>query len=155
MEKDRAYLNEGRKVIDRGGTSEEPKRAHSMDLGIAERDTHRAFERFSPPLELEVPRMAQATIDAYEKVKWGVRKLMMKYSVKACGYCSEVHVGPWGHDLKLCGEFKHQGGMGSMGGRMQQWMRYSHQTMCGMLGIQKGLHTGSTQEVLWEGSGCG
>ncbi|CAH2052859.1 unnamed protein product [Thlaspi arvense] len=26
----------------------------------------------------------------------------------ACGYCSEVHAGPWGHSVKLCGEFKHQ-----------------------------------------------
>ncbi|CAN1237763.1 APO protein 1, chloroplastic [Linum grandiflorum] len=38
----------------------------------------------------------------------GVRKLMRKYTVKACGYCTEVHVGPWGHNAKLCGEFKHQ-----------------------------------------------
>ena len=52
--------------------------------------------------------VAQATINAYEKVRWGVTKLMRKYSVKACGYCSEVHVGPWGHNAKLCGEFKHQ-----------------------------------------------
>lgn len=98
----------GRKVIDRGGTCEEPEPCYSVDSAIVELDTHRAFERFSAPLESEVPRIAQETIDAYEKVKWGVRKLMMKYSVKACGYCSEVHVGPWGHDVKLCGEFKHQ-----------------------------------------------
>ncbi|CAN1336447.1 APO protein 1, chloroplastic, partial [Linum perenne] len=42
------------------------------------------------------------------ETRWGVRKLMRKYTVKACGYCREVHVGPWGHNAKLCGEFKHQ-----------------------------------------------
>ncbi|CAN1336448.1 APO protein 1, chloroplastic [Linum perenne] len=55
-----------------------------------------------------IPRIAQETVEAYENVRWGVRKLMRKYTVKACGYCREVHVGPWGHNAKLCGEFKHQ-----------------------------------------------
>lgn len=43
----------------------------------------------------------------YEVVKSGVVKLMRKYSVKACGYCSEVHIGPWGHNAKQCGAYKH------------------------------------------------
>ncbi|KAL3505545.1 hypothetical protein ACH5RR_030927 [Cinchona calisaya] len=100
----------GKKVIDRGGFVEEPdfgkyiaSKSQIMDL-----DTHRALERFSPPEISEVPKIAQETINAYEKVRWGMRRLMKKYTVKACGYCSEVHVGPWGHDAKLCGEFKHQ-----------------------------------------------
>ncbi|KAK6122550.1 hypothetical protein DH2020_043707 [Rehmannia glutinosa] len=42
------------------------------------------------PTEPEIPRIAQETVNAYEKVKWGVTKLMRKYSVKACGYCSEM-----------------------------------------------------------------
>lgn len=100
----------GKKVIERGGFVDEPELQHSLDKksSIVDLDTHRAFERFSPPDESEVPQIAQKTIKAYEKVKWGVRKLMKKYTVKACGYCSEVHVGPWGHNVKLCGEFKHQ-----------------------------------------------
>ena len=100
----------GKKVIERGGFVEEPQLQHSSDTrsSIVDLDTHRALERFSPPEESEVPRIAQKTINAYETVKWGVRKLMKKYTVKACGYCSEVHVGPWGHNAKLCGEFKHQ-----------------------------------------------
>ncbi|KAI3453347.1 hypothetical protein Pfo_010010 [Paulownia fortunei] len=100
----------GKKVIDMGGFVEEPGLSCSGSSGplIVELDTHRALERFPPPAEPEVPRIAQETVNAYEKVKWGVRKLMKKYSVKACGYCSEVHVGPWGHNAKLCGEFKHQ-----------------------------------------------
>ncbi|KAK2984264.1 hypothetical protein RJ640_010223 [Escallonia rubra] len=100
----------GRKIIDQGEFVEEPQSSRSTDLpsSIVDLDTFRALERFSPPAELEVPRIAQETLDAYEKVLWGVRKLMKKYTVKACGYCSEVHVGPWGHNAKLCGEFKHQ-----------------------------------------------
>lgn len=100
----------GKKVIDRGGFVENPERRCSTDsaLSVVDLDTYRAHERFSPPLESEVPMIAQKTIQAYEQVKRGLRKLMRKYTVKACGYCSEVHVGPWGHNVKLCGEFKHQ-----------------------------------------------
>ncbi|KAK6146489.1 hypothetical protein DH2020_020358 [Rehmannia glutinosa] len=100
----------GKKVIDMGGFVEEPGPTCSGSSGplILELDTYRALERFPPPTEPEIPRIAQETVNAYEKVKWGVTKLMRKYSVKACGYCSEVHVGPWGHNAKLCGEFKHQ-----------------------------------------------
>ncbi|KAK4428984.1 APO protein 1, chloroplastic [Sesamum alatum] len=100
----------GKKVIDIGGFVEEPEIRCPSGSGsqIMELDTHQALSRFPPPKELAVPMIAQETVNAYEKVKWGVTKLMKKYSVKACGYCSEVHVGPWGHNAKLCGEFKHQ-----------------------------------------------
>lgn len=101
----------GRKVIDRGGFVDEPAKQCIpvvSNSSLVDLDTHRVSERFPTPTELEVPRIAQETIRAYEEVKWGVAKLMRKYTVKACGYCSEVHVGPWGHNAKLCGEFKHQ-----------------------------------------------
>lgn len=99
----------GKKVIEMGGFVDEPRLFPPGSPGsIMEFDTHRAHERFPPPAEPEAPMIAQETLRAYEKVKWGVRKLMRKYSVKACGYCPEVHVGPWGHNAKLCGEFKHQ-----------------------------------------------
>lgn len=98
----------GKKVIDIGGLVEAPECYGISGSLNVELDTQGALERFPPPVQLEVPKVAQETINAYEKVKWGVTKLMKKYSVKACGYCSEVHVGPWGHNAKLCGEFKHQ-----------------------------------------------
>ncbi|KAL0438728.1 UNVERIFIED_CONTAM: APO protein 1, chloroplastic [Sesamum latifolium] len=100
----------GKKVTDIGGFVEEPAICCPSGSGsqIMELDTHQALVRFPPPNESAVPMIAQHTVNAYEKVKWGVTKLMKKYSVKACGYCSEVHVGPWGHNAKLCGEFKHQ-----------------------------------------------
>ncbi|GFP89325.1 apo protein 1 chloroplastic [Phtheirospermum japonicum] len=97
----------GKKVIDNGGFVDEPGPASSGPL-VMELDTFRALERFPPPSRSEVPRIAQETLNAYEEVRSGVTKLMKKYTVKACGYCSEVHVGPWGHNAKLCGEFKHQ-----------------------------------------------
>nr|GLL45128.1 APO protein 1, chloroplastic-like isoform X1 [Ipomoea trifida] len=100
----------GKKIIDIGGYVEEPGPRQSVEIGssIVDIDTHRAFERFGPPEESEVPVIAQKTMEAYEKVKRGVTKLMKMYTVKACGYCSEIHVGPWGHNVKLCGAFKHQ-----------------------------------------------
>jgi len=99
----------GKKIIDRGGFLEEPKSSHPRDSSVLlDYDTHDALLRFPPPEPSALHRVAQETMDAYETVSTGVKKLMDKYSVKACGYCPEVHVGPWGHDAKLCGEFKHQ-----------------------------------------------
>ncbi|KAJ9175985.1 hypothetical protein P3X46_014480 [Hevea brasiliensis] len=99
----------GKKVIDRGGYVEEPTPWHTANPStLTDFDTHRAREGFSPPLLEDVPKVAQETIDAYETVGWDVRKLMRKYTVKARGYCSEVHVGPWGHNVELYGEYKHQ-----------------------------------------------
>ncbi|XP_021287920.1 APO protein 1, chloroplastic isoform X2 [Herrania umbratica] len=101
----------GKKVIDRGGYVDEPKPWRSVDpssSSIVDLDTCGACGRFpAPPLE-DVPSIAQETMNAHEIVRSGVMTLMRKYTVKACGYCSEVHVGPWGHNAKLCGEFKHQ-----------------------------------------------
>lgn len=99
----------GKKIIDRGGeVVKVPKRDPSSSSSLVDIDTYGACARFPPPLASDVPKIAQETINAYEAVTLGLRKLMRKYTVKACGYCSEVHVGPWGHNAKLCGEFKHQ-----------------------------------------------
>ncbi|OMO74733.1 hypothetical protein CCACVL1_16492 [Corchorus capsularis] len=101
----------GKKVIYRGGYVEEPKPWRAVDpssSSIVDLDTCGACGRYPPPPLEDVPRIAQETMDAYEIVQWGVTKLMRKYTVKACGYCSEIHVGPWGHNAKLCGAFKHQ-----------------------------------------------
>ncbi|GAB4849041.1 APO protein 1, chloroplastic [Ancistrocladus abbreviatus] len=99
----------GKKIIDRGSCSDEPKPSCTRNsLSLVDLDTHNALSRFPPPSAPDVLQIAQETMDAFQTVSRGVRKLMKKYSVKACGYCSEVHVGPWGHNAKLCGEFKHQ-----------------------------------------------
>ncbi|XP_058114669.1 APO protein 1, chloroplastic-like isoform X2 [Magnolia sinica] len=100
----------GKKVINRGGYVGEPKPCRLGDSSslLAELDTYEACIGQSPPPASDVQQLAEKTLKAYETVRWGVRKLMRKYTVKACGYCSEVHVGPWGHNVKLCGTFKHQ-----------------------------------------------
>ncbi|PIA31571.1 hypothetical protein AQUCO_04900101v1 [Aquilegia coerulea] len=101
----------GKKVIDRGGFVEDPKPFSSGDSSsaLAELDTFGShIQKYSPPAASEVAYIAQQTIKAHENVKFGVQRLMRKYPVKACGYCSEIHVGPWGHNAKLCGAFKHQ-----------------------------------------------
>lgn len=99
----------GRRILDRGGNVEEPKPwRFAESSSLIDFDTYRARERFPCPPLSDVPKIAQETIGAYEIVGKGLRRLMKKYTVKACGYCSEVHVGPWGHNAKLCGSFKHQ-----------------------------------------------
>jgi hypothetical protein len=74
---------------------------------LAELDTfsNRQSQSSSPS---NVKELAEKTLQAYRNVRQGIDQLMSKYTVKACGYCSEVHVGPWGHNVKLCGAFKHQ-----------------------------------------------
>lgn len=47
-------------------------------------------------------------MEALEKLRDGVGRLMEKYGVKTCGYCSEVQVGPKGHRVRQCKAFKHQ-----------------------------------------------
>lgn len=98
----------GKKIIDRGGYLEDPTPSPRDSSALLNYDTPGALLRFPSPPPSDLSRVAQETMKAYETVTKGLRKLMAKYSVKACGYCPEVHVGPWGHDAKLCGEFKHQ-----------------------------------------------
>ncbi|KAK9084477.1 hypothetical protein Scep_030948 [Stephania cephalantha] len=99
----------GRKMIDLGGFVDEPKICRSGDA-LAELDTYRCYsEGITPPASAsDVRQVAEDTLEAYEDVRSGVATLMKKYTVKSCGYCPEVHVGPCGHNVKLCGAFKHQ-----------------------------------------------
>ncbi|CAA6670762.1 unnamed protein product [Spirodela intermedia] len=101
----------GKKVIDHGGHVEDPqpyrsREEDSMAL-LSELDTFGPPTADCPP-ETDRQRLAERTLKAYSSVRRGLRLLMRKYTVKCCGYCSEVHVGPFGHDVKLCGAFKHQ-----------------------------------------------
>lgn len=100
----------GKKVIDRGGYMEDPKpyRAEDCMSLLSELDTYGAQSGQSALPPSNTRKLAERTLKAYSTVRRGVRQLMKMYTVKACGYCSEVHVGPWGHNVKLCGAFKHQ-----------------------------------------------
>lgn len=44
----------------------------------------------------------------WQILRTGVAKLMEKYAVQTCGYCSEVQVGPKGHRVRNCAAYKHQ-----------------------------------------------
>nr|XP_023929673.1 APO protein 3, mitochondrial-like isoform X2 [Quercus suber] len=47
-------------------------------------------------------------MEAWERMRSGASKLMKKYAVQTCGYCSEMQVGPKGHKVRNCQAFKHQ-----------------------------------------------
>lgn len=69
----------------------------------------------SPPSEITPPSseeetvsLAEETLQAWEEMRSGAKKLMRMYRVRVCGYCPEVHVGTTGHKAQNCGAFKHQ-----------------------------------------------
>lgn len=47
-------------------------------------------------------------MELWDKIISGTEKLMEKYAVQTCGYCSEVQVGPKGHRVRNCHAYKHQ-----------------------------------------------
>nr|XP_019703000.1 APO protein 4, mitochondrial [Elaeis guineensis] len=67
---------------------------------------------FSGSLE-EWSLVAQRTLDAWERLRIGVQKLLLVYPAKVCEHCLEVHVGPSGHKARLCGVFKFESWRGS------------------------------------------
>lgn len=60
----------------------------------------------------DISQIAQKTMDAWERLRLGVQKLLMVYPAKVCQHCSEVHIGPSGHKARLCGVFKFEGWRG-------------------------------------------
>ncbi|XP_011018036.1 PREDICTED: APO protein 2, chloroplastic-like [Populus euphratica] len=65
-------------------------------------------EAVAPANEVEKTLLAEETLQAWEKMRKGAKRLMQMYRVRACGYCPEVHVGPSGHKAQNCGAHKHQ-----------------------------------------------
>uniref|UniRef100_A0A2N9FLS4 APO domain-containing protein n=1 Tax=Fagus sylvatica TaxID=28930 RepID=A0A2N9FLS4_FAGSY len=61
-----------------------------------------------PSDEDDIVWLAEETLQAWEKMRRGARRLMKVYLVRVCGYCPEVHVGPSGHKAQNCGAHKHQ-----------------------------------------------
>ncbi|RZC69791.1 hypothetical protein C5167_032923 [Papaver somniferum] len=62
----------------------------------------------SPSNAEELALLSEETVEAWDKMRQGAKKLMRKYLVRVCGYCPEVHVGPSGHKAQNCGAYKHQ-----------------------------------------------
>lgn len=54
-----------------------------------------------------------AAVTAWEKVRAGLKKLLLVYPSKVCKRCKEVHVGPSGHKARLCGVFKYESWCGT------------------------------------------
>lgn len=66
-------------------------------------------DKMVPPANAEeTALLAEETLQAWEKMRRGAKKLMRMYTVRVCGYCPEVHVGPSGHKAQNCGAHKHQ-----------------------------------------------
>ncbi|XP_007011910.2 PREDICTED: APO protein 2, chloroplastic [Theobroma cacao] len=65
-------------------------------------------EVVAPCDEEETILLAEETLQAWEQMRRGAKKLMRMYPVRVCGYCPEVHVGPSGHKAQNCGAHKHQ-----------------------------------------------
>lgn len=65
-------------------------------------------QTLAPSDDEEKLLLAEETLQAWEKMRHGSKKLMRVYPVRVCGYCPEVHVGPTGHKAQNCGEHKHQ-----------------------------------------------
>ncbi|KAJ6853403.1 APO protein 4, mitochondrial-like [Iris pallida] len=61
----------------------------------------------------QVALIGQQTLEAWERVRLGVQKLLLVYTGKVCEHCSEVHIGPSGHNARLCGVFKYEGWHGA------------------------------------------
>lgn len=76
----------------------------------------------NPPLLSEIPdheitppenkeeqlTLAEETLEAWDKMRRGAKRLMRMYKVRVCGYCPEIHVAPSGHKAQNCGAHKHQ-----------------------------------------------
>ncbi|KAK6122317.1 hypothetical protein DH2020_043937 [Rehmannia glutinosa] len=61
-----------------------------------------------PSSKEDTTLLAEETLQAWEEMREGAKRLMKMYPVRACGYCPEVHVGPTGHKAQNCGAHKHQ-----------------------------------------------
>ncbi|XP_061353182.1 APO protein 2, chloroplastic [Gastrolobium bilobum] len=65
-------------------------------------------EIVAPSNNEEVVLLAEETLQAWERMRQGTKRLMRMYNVRVCGYCPEIHVGPKGHKAQNCGAHKHQ-----------------------------------------------
>uniref|UniRef100_A0A7N0V642 APO domain-containing protein n=1 Tax=Kalanchoe fedtschenkoi TaxID=63787 RepID=A0A7N0V642_KALFE len=66
------------------------------------------FEIVPPSTTEEKVMLAEETLQAWETMRNGAKRLMKMYPVRVCGYCPEIHVGASGHKAQNCGAYKHQ-----------------------------------------------
>ncbi|CAN8258501.1 unnamed protein product [Cochlearia groenlandica] len=76
-------------------------KTHDDDPRVSDEDIE------SIPAE-DIRYVGANALTAWEKVRDGVKKLLLVYPSKVCKWCKEVHVGPSGHKARLCGVFKYE-----------------------------------------------
>ncbi|CAL5200542.1 unnamed protein product [Lathyrus oleraceus] len=65
-------------------------------------------EIVAPVNKEEIVHLAEETLQAWEQMRRGAKRVMRMYHVRVCGYCPEIHVGPNGTKAQNCGAHKHQ-----------------------------------------------
>ncbi|KAH7681409.1 APO domain-containing protein [Dioscorea alata] len=102
-------------------TKRRNKPVYSIEGRIVDFDDKEDFEldnedkALDPPPEqykfkegLTTSQLSVTAVESWLEMRSGAMKLMKKYSVVTCGYCSEVQVGPKGHKVRMCKAAKHQ-----------------------------------------------
>ncbi|MCO5554881.1 hypothetical protein L7F22_008418 [Adiantum nelumboides] len=101
---------------------EKGKHASELEDGVKmspdrkfEEANHGGFSESSRQSSEDTKQVAEMALRLWEVMRSGAQSLMTRYTVRACGYCPEVHIGPRGHMVRLCGAFKHEYRQGKHG----------------------------------------
>lgn len=65
-------------------------------------------DKSSDKVGKSLTELSSTTMGSWFEMISGAKNIMEKYSVKTCGYCLEVQVGPKGHKVRMCKASKHQ-----------------------------------------------
>ncbi|CAN1223590.1 APO protein 2, chloroplastic [Linum grandiflorum] len=84
------------------------KRRRKPVIWIGRKEFVDADESELPDPVQETTLLSEETLAAWEEMTKGCNRLRKMYPVRVCGYCPEVHVGPSGHKVQICGAHKHQ-----------------------------------------------
>lgn len=113
------YCIEGRIVDFEPETEKDEMRRNveASDLGTKTEEMERNSNSHNPSHflthsnngeEKSLKELSTTTLESWFEMISGAKKIMEKYSVKSCGYCPEVQVGPKGHKVRMCKASKHQ-----------------------------------------------
>ncbi|KAL1534607.1 APO protein 4, mitochondrial [Salvia divinorum] len=88
-----------------GVDANDPSVSSSVITPFDNADNHSSSQSLS---EDDLRLIGRQTLDAWEKHRSGVHKLLFVYPARVCKHCCEVHVGPSGHKARTCGVFKYE-----------------------------------------------
>lgn len=96
-------------------TKRRTKPVYSIEGRIVDFEPDNEDKSLDPPQEqfkfevgLTKCELSLMALESWFEMRSGAVKLMKKYSVVTCGYCTEVQVGPKGHKVRMCKAAKHQ-----------------------------------------------